>query len=37
MVAIALLVLTPTALNNNVVAYDNFIGIPRDWSHSLFD
>lgn len=25
------------ASNNHIVGYDNFIGIPREWVHSLFD
>ena len=25
------------AYNNHIVGYDNFIGIPKEWMHSLFD
>lgn len=25
------------ASNNHIVGYDNYIGIPREWVHSLFD
>lgn len=25
------------ASNNHIVGYDHFIGIPREWVHSLFD
>lgn len=24
------------AMNNHIVGYDHFIGIPREWVHSLF-
>lgn len=36
-IAIAILVILLIALNNHIVGYDNFIGIPREWVHSLFD
>lgn len=34
-VAIALIILI--ALNNHIVGYDNFIGLPFEWVRSLFD
>lgn len=36
-IAFGILVILSIALNNHVVGYDNFIGIPREWVHSLFD
>jgi hypothetical protein len=35
-VATAIIVIISIALNNHVVGYDHFIGIPREWVHSLF-
>lgn len=32
----AILVILLIALNNHIVGYDHFIGIPREWIHSLF-
>ena len=34
---IAILVILLIALNNHIVGYDNFIGIPSEWVRSLFD
>jgi hypothetical protein len=34
-VAVALIILI--ALDNHIVGYDNFIGIPSEWVRSLFD
>ena len=34
-VAVALIILI--ALNNHIVGYDNFIGIPSEWVRSLLD
>lgn len=36
-IAIAIVVITEIALNNHIVGYDNFIGIPREWVRSLYD
>ena len=36
-IAIAILVILLIALNNHIVGYDNFIGIPSEWVRSLFD
>lgn len=36
-IAFGLLVILSIALNNHVVGYDNFIGIPTEWIHSLYD
>lgn len=36
-IAIAILVILLIALNNHIVGYDNFIGIPSEWVKSLFD
>lgn len=35
-VATAIVVITFIAMNNHIVGYDHFIGIPREWVHSLF-
>ncbi len=32
----AILVILLIALNNHIVGYDHFIGIPREWIHCLF-
>lgn len=36
-IAFGILVILSIALNNHVVGYDNFIGIPSEWVKSLFD
>lgn len=36
-IAIALLIILLIALNNHIVGYDNFIGIPSEWVKSLYD
>ena len=35
--AFAALVIIIQALNNHVVGYDHFIGIPTEWVRSLYD
>ena len=34
-VATAIIVILSIALNNHIVGYDHYIGIPREWVHSL--
>lgn len=36
-IAFGLLVILSIALNNHVVGYDNFIGIPTEWARSLYN
>lgn len=36
-IAFGILVILSIALNNHIVGYDNFIGIPSEWVKSLFD
>lgn len=36
-IAYGILTIILRALDNNVVGYDNFIGIPNEWRNSLFD
>lgn len=31
----AILFIVLVALNNHIVGYDHFLGIPREWIHSL--
>lgn len=32
----AIIFIILVALNNHIVGYDHFIGIPREWIHSLY-
>ena len=36
-IAVGILTIILRALDNHVVGYDNFIGIPSEWIRSLFD
>lgn len=36
-IAIAILIILVIALDNHIVGYDNFIGIPSEWVKSLHD
>lgn len=36
-IAIAILIILVIALDNHIVGYDNFIGIPSEWVKSLYD
>lgn len=35
-ISAAILSIIVIALDNHIVGYDHFIGIPREWVHSLF-
>ena len=35
-IAATILFIILVALNNHIVGYGDFIGIPREWVHSLF-
>lgn len=32
----AIIFIFVVAMNNHIIGYDHFIGIPREWIHSLF-
>lgn len=36
-IAIAILIILVIALDNHIVGYDNFIGIPSEWVKYLYD